>query len=164
MRKASALAAALLAGMATAATAEVVFVGTVINTAVTAACQNAHVGERYPSVFHPAVVAGNDNFTGLSWIRGHYPIGHFFEGSLDATFRAVETGGVGWGDTYFRPASGWAQIRIISSVPAISSITASTQTLTLRGQIRRFSSDPGGLACIVTFQGVYAKDPWEAPL
>jgi hypothetical protein len=162
------LAAALLAAAPVTASAEVVFIGTVVFTAVTSQCQNSHVGDRYPSVYHPKypitpAATANANFSGLSFIKGHYADGHFLNSlAFDATFRTVVTGGVGWGDTYTRPQAQWAQIRLLSSVPATANITTATQTVTLIGQAKRLFSDPGGLNCIVTFRGVYVKDPFEA--
>lgn len=156
------LATALLAATPTIAAAEVVFVGTIINTAVTRQCQFSHAGDRFPSVYHPKV-AGNENFSGLSWIRGHYAVGHSLAGrAFDANFRGVETGGVGWGDAYFKPAAQRAQIRITSSVPPIGSINNNTPTVILKGQIKRLNNDPGGLDCVVTFTGTYVKDPFES--
>jgi hypothetical protein len=153
--------AALLSAAPTIASAEVVFVGTIINVAVTPQCQFSGAGDRYPSVFHPKIT-GNENFSGLSWIRGHYAVGHLLGGiAFDTNVRTVETGGVGWGDTYFKPAAERAQIRISSSVPAIGSINTGTQTVILNGQIKRPFGDPGGLACVITFRGTYVKDPFE---
>ena len=161
------IAAALLATAPTSASAEVVFVGTIIHTAVTPQCQFRDVGERYPSVYHPRTPSAgpnpNANFSGLSWIRGHYADGHLLNSlAFDATFRTVETGGVGWGDTYLRPPAERAQIKLISSVPPTAQITTATQMVTITGQIKRPFRDPGGLACVVTFRGVYVKDPFEA--
>lgn len=155
--------AALLSAAATTASAEVVFIGTIISTAVTPQCQSIGVGDRSPSVYHPKLpVVGQENFSGLSWIRGHYALGYRLAGlNFDATFRVVESGGVGWGDTYFRPAAQRAQIRITSSVPPTANITTATPSVTITGQIKRLNTDPGGLACVVTFRGVYVKDPFE---
>lgn len=153
----------LLAAVPATASAENVFIGTVVTTAVTAACQNSSAGDRHPSVYHPKS-PGNEPFSGLSFVRGGtYAVGHSLNNlAFDATFRTVVTGGVGWGDTYTRPQALWAQIRLTSSVPATASITNATQTVTITGQARRLFSDAGGLNCVVTFRGVYVKDPFEA--
>jgi hypothetical protein len=153
------LAVALLAGSATAASSEIVFVGTIKITAQTAQCQRNRVNEYANSAFHPAAVGGNDNFAGLSWVWTHYSRGHGLPGrNFDATFRVVQTGGVGWGDPYIVDAARQSQIRIISSVPAVSAITAATPALQMTGQIRRFDDDPGGLACVFNFIANYVKD------
>lgn len=152
------LAAALTAAGTTAASAEVVFIGTIKITAVTAQCQNVHANDVNPSTFHPKIV-GNGNFSGLSWVGTYSARGHSLDGrAFDATFRTVITGGVGWGDTFTTTAAQRAQIAVTSYSPALASINASTQTLTIRGQIKRLFNDPGGLACVATFIGNYVKD------
>lgn len=166
MIKGLALAVALFAGSAMSASAEVVFVGTIINTVVSPQCQNSSVGDRSPSVFHPAGILGNENFAGLSFIRSYYAEGHSLRGqNFDATFRQVETGGVGWGDTYFvsSPTTQSALIRVTSYSPALAAITNATRTITLQGQIRRLFRDPGGTACVVTFIATYVRDSNETP-
>jgi hypothetical protein len=162
------LATALFAAAPMTASAEVVFIGTIVFTAVSPQCQNSSVGDRYPSVYHPKFptpppATANSNFSGLSFIRDHYAVGHFLNGlAFDGTFRTVVTGGVGWGDTYTRPPAQYAQIRLTSSVPATGSINTATPSVVLTGQARRLFNDPGGLNCIVTFRGSYVKDPFEA--
>lgn len=153
------LAAALLAGATNSASAEIVFVGTIKITAQTAQCARNRVNEFANSAFHPAAVGGNDNFAGLSWVWTHYSRGHGLVGrNFDATFRTVQTGGVGWGDPYIVNAARQSQIRIMSSVPAVGAITTATPTVQLNGQIRRFDDDAGGLACVYTFIANYVKD------
>jgi hypothetical protein len=149
--------AALLSAGATTASAEVVFVGTIKITAVTAQCQNVHVNDTNPSTFHPKI-AGNSPFSGLSWVGTYSARGHALNNAaFDATFRTVKTGGVGWGDAFIAPQATWAQIRVTSYSPALGSINASTPTVTLRGQIKRLFDDPGGSACIATFVGTYVE-------
>ncbi len=150
--------AALLSAGATTASAEVVFIGTIKITAVTAQCQNVHVNDVNPSTFHPKIV-GNGNFSGLSWVGTYSARGHVLDNvAFDATFRTVKTGGVGWGDPYTAAQATWAQIAVTSYSPALGSINTSTPTLILRGQIKRLFNDPGGLACVATFIGTYVKD------
>jgi len=85
--------------------------------------------------------------------------GHGLDGlAFDATFRVVNTGGVGWGDPYTVAAAERAQIAVTSYSPALASINASTASVVIRGQIKRLFNDPGGLACIATFLGSYVKD------
>jgi hypothetical protein len=82
-------------------------------------------------------------------------VGHSLNGlAFDGNFRTVVTGGVGWGDTYTRPAAQYAQIKMTSSTPATTSITTATPSVTITGQIKRLFSDPGGLNCLVSFRGV----------
>ena len=155
------LGTALLAGAATTASAETVFVGTIKITAVTAQCQNVHVNDYAQSVFHPKIV-GNANFAGLSWVWTHYAKGHLLGGlNFDATFRTVTTGGVGWGDPYTWPSTKAAQIAVTYYSPAVASITAATPIVIIRGQFKRFNNDPGGLACVASFTGTYVKDSHE---
>lgn len=153
------LAAAILSASATGASAEIVFIGTIKFTAQTPQCVGNRVNQYANSVFHPAAVGGNANFAGLSWVWSYYSRGHELSGrNFDATFRAVKTGGTGWGGPYFVPATREAQIRIATSVPAVASITAATQTVTMTGQIKRFDDNAGGLACIFNFTATYVKD------
>lgn len=162
MVRSALLAVALLAGSITAASAEIVFVGTIKITAKTAQCQHDRVNDVANSTFHPASVGGNRNFAGLSWVWTHYARGHGLVGrNFDTTFRVVQTGGVGWGDPYIVDATRQSQIRIISSVPAVGAITAATPAVQMTGQIRRFGDDPGGLACVFTFIANYVKDSNE---
>lgn len=159
MIKRALLAVALLAGSAGVASAEIVFVGTIKITAQTAQCGRQRVNDNAVSVFHPAAVGGNQNFAGLSWLWQHYSKGHALGGrNFDATFRTVTTGGTGWGDAYIVGATRQAQIRIMTSVPAVGAITATTPAVQMTGQIRRFDDDPGGLACVFTFIANYVKD------
>lgn len=153
------LATALLAATTMTAQAEIVFVGTIKFTAKTPQCARDRVNQYANSVFHPASVGGNANFAGLSWVWSHYARAHSVSpGNFTTAFRVVQTGGSGWGDPFILPAARQSQIRITSSVPPVASITATTPTLTLTGQIRRFSDDPGGLLCVYTFTGNYVKD------
>jgi len=162
IRKAT-LAVALLACSATAASAEIVFIGKIKFT-TEVGCTQTRLHDSGNSVFHPAPAnpsapGANQNFAGLSWVWQDYSLGHSLGGrNFDAVFRTVTTGGVGWGDAYIRGAAQAAQIRIISSVPAAAAITAATQTVTLTGQIKRFANDASGLACTRTFVGNYIKD------
>ena len=158
MMKRAILAAALLAAATATASAEIVFVGTIKITAVSPQCQNINVNDINQSSFHPRV-AGNANFSGISWVSNHSARGHGLNGlAFDATFRTVVTGGVGWGDPYEVDAARRAQIRVLSYTPALANITNTTPTLTILGQVRRLFEDPGGLACIATFVGTYVKD------
>lgn len=155
------LGVALISGGATSAMAEIVFVGTVKITAVTPQCQNVDVNDYAHSTFHPKV-GTNANFAGFSWIWPHYSRGHALNGrNFDASFRTVVTGGTGWGDPFILPPARQSQLRITSYVPAVTAITAATQTLTLNGQIKRPWDDPGGLNCVMTFIGTYVKDSFE---
>ncbi len=161
------LGAALVAAGTTPGMAEIVFVGKIKFTGqpgpTVSRCQRNRVNEYANSTFHPAVVGGNDNFAGLSWVYPNYAIGHSKSGNFTSTFQVVNTGGVGWGDTYFRPTAQRAEIRIIGSVPAVANITGATQTLTITGQIKRFLNDAGsgGFPCILNFTGTYVKDSYE---
>jgi hypothetical protein len=161
------LGAAIVAAGTTSGMAEIVFVGKIKFTGqpgpTISRCQQNRVNEYANSNFHPAGVGGNENFAGLSWVYPHYAIGHSKSGNFTSTFQVVNTGGVGWGDTYFRPAAQRSEIRILSSVPAVAAITAATQTLTITGQIKRFLNDPGssGFPCILNFTGTYVKDSYE---
>lgn len=155
------LSAMLLAAGANSAGAEIVFSGKIKFTAVTSQCRNVRVKDFADSSFHP-IVGSNSRVAGLSWVWPGNSRGHGLYGvNFDATFRAVKTGGVGWGDPYLRPTTAESQIRIVSYAPAITAITATTEIVTIRGQIRRPFDDPGGLACIATFIGVYMKDSYQ---
>ncbi len=152
--------AVLFASLSATASAENVFIGTILTTSATG-CQNSNAGDRHPSVYHP-MSPGNSAFSGLSFIRDHYAVGHLLDGrAFDKTFRTVVTGGVGWGDTYTRPNTQFAQIRVLTSTPATANITNDTQTVIITGEIKRLFSDPNGLNCVVSFRGAYVKDPFE---
>ena len=158
MSRGAIVAAALfVTGVTTASAAETVFWGTIKITAVSAQCQKVHVGDNEQSQFHPKM-AGNANFAGLSWVFRYGARGHALNGrNFDASFRTVQTGGVGWGDAYTVPPAQNAQIRITSYTPAIGSITATTAYVILQGQIKQPFSDPGGLNCTASFIGSYVK-------
>lgn len=150
------LAGALSAFFATAASAEVVFVGTISITKVTAQCANVHVGEHHNSTFHP-FRPFNAGFSALSLVDDHSARGHQLDGAaFDATLRTVKTGGVGWGNLYTSQTP--SQIAVTSYAPLLSKITAKTLSLTIKGKIARLYDDPGGLACVATFIASYVKD------
>lgn len=157
------LATAILACSGAVALAETVFVGAITITAVTPQCTTVHVNDRAASVFHPNI-AGNQTTAGLSWVWDFYSRGHAIHSNattrvnFDGTFRSVETGGTGWGDSYIWPSIKWAQIKVTSYAPALASINSSTPFVNISGQIRRPNNDGGGLACIATFQASYVKD------
>ncbi len=134
------------------ARAETVFRGTSIVTAVTPACQGTTVNRQEQTTFHP-LVAGNDDFTGLNFYGTHSAYGYELAGPFTAAFQVVEGGGVGWSPYDW---SG-SQIRIIAQTPP--AIVASTRFVTLRGQIKKPRNDAGGLACIVTFEASYTRQP-----
>ncbi|MCO5163251.1 MAG: hypothetical protein M9939_19125 [Mesorhizobium sp.] len=166
MIKRTLLAVALAAGSTTAASAETVFVGAIVFTAVTPACTTVRAKDRAASVFHPNI-DGNQSTAGLSWVWDFYSRGHAIHSTLparqnfDGTFRSVQTGGTGWGDAYIWPSTKWAQIRVISYSPALANINSTTPFVTITGQIRRPNNDSGGFACVATFHGTYVKDRWQ---
>ena len=153
---AAALGAVAMLGV-TGASAETVFSGIIRVTAATPQCEffNEEGGRTFTSRFHPRI-AGNADFTGLSFIQPLYAIGYSLEGaSFTNAFQVVRSGGVGWGETYtYTPGSA---IKITSMTPP--TLTASTPQVLLRGQVRRPEDDPGGNLCIITFIGSYVLEP-----
>lgn len=139
----------------TTASAETVFAGQIRTTAATAACQFYGVGRIDASQFHPTI-AGNAAFSAISFLQPLSAVGYKLNNiNFDATFRNVITGGVGWGDPFSWTGS---QVRISSQSPA--TITATTPSVVLRGQIKKPENDPGGVACIITFTGAYVLRPF----
>lgn len=144
--------AALVAAATSGASAEVVFRGTTLITKVTPQCQNTRVGDTSVSRFHPKI-AGNANFSGLSFVHQFSAIGYGLDGrSFDATLRAVRSGGVGWGDPYTWNGS---KVAVTSSTPPLGQIKPTTRQLLLRGKIVKHDNDPGGAACVVDFAASY---------
>lgn len=152
MIKGAILAVGMFAFGTSTALAEVLFQGAFTVTAVTPACQETDVGFNGTSIFHPNT-AGNANFSGISFVQQFFAIGHLLNGApFDGTFRNVQTGGVGWGDAWTWTGS---QLRLLAPIPP--PITVQTRFVSLRGQIKKFYNDPGGAACVITFEASYSR-------
>ena len=152
------LAAGLLAVGATAASAaEITFVGTIKILTATAQCQGTQAGNIDSSHFHP-YLAGNaqqtDHSEGITTVYNYGGWGVTIQNHVfDTTPRAATDNGLGWGGTYTNPNS---VVKFTLRSPA--TITNATQFVVLQGQITRPNGDPGGLACVTTFEAAYVRD------
>jgi hypothetical protein len=140
---------ALAAGVAGSASAETLFEGAMKITAATGCTMGPSVGWSSFSSFHPNAVTGgtNNNFTALNFV---FPTGglswSLAAGAFNATFKQTTCGGIGW-NVYSCAKPSF--IKVTSQVPA--SLTTTTPTMSLFGQIKNFNGQVGQENCVATF-------------
>ena len=138
--------------LAQAATARTIFEGRLVITAVQN-CADSQVGDRLTSLYHVANLGGNSNRTSLTAVRDLNAEGYQLGGGrFTAAFKNVDAVETGSGAHSFI-----SQVRIISSSPPTANLTATTNFVTLTGQIKNRRDDPDGLSCIVTFRAAYTR-------
>lgn len=151
LRKALLCAAIVVAG-GSAASAEVVFRGALTLTKVSAQCQNVQKGDSWVAQFHPQF-GDQATFEGLSIMFDFGGSGYDTEGGKfsSGAFKAVRSGGLGWGGVFIRPKAEWTQFG------SVTYSTPTKPTLTLKGKAKRWNNDGGGLDCEVSFTGSFVR-------
>jgi hypothetical protein len=146
------LGAILLAGfLSTQAEARTIFEGRMVFTAVSN-CVDSTVGDRFTSLYHISGLNGNSSRTSLTMVRDLSAEGYQIDGvsKFTTAFKTVNAIETGTGAHAFQAA-----VRIISSTPATA--TATTNSLSITGQIKNRKDDPNRLNCIVTFRASYTR-------
>lgn len=143
-------AATMLSMLATQASAEILYRGTMIWTAVSN-CVGEQRGNIVNSQFHPRLVGGNANFSGLTVVHNFGAAGYQLDSqNFPNALVQVKAGGVGWSFYDFQfPAF----VRVISQTPA--SLTSTTPAVRLVGKIRNPWGDQAN--CIVDFNANYVR-------
>lgn len=146
--------AAFLATATTASAAIVEFRGVFVITALTSACEvfGWSVGSLAKSPYTPPNVGDNGPSTRLSIFFTIYAENYRLpSGALTSTFQNVDAGGLGRGLFTF---DNQAKMRLTLSKP--STVTATTQYIRMKGQIKNFNDIPN---CKVTFRAAYVQRP-----
>ena len=136
------------------ASAEVSFKGAIQWVKATN-CSGELTGLEYGARFHPRI-AGNSDFASITTIFTYDAFLYKLNGkNFTTAFQTVIGKGIS-GDAY--TPSPAPQVLVSSQTPATISLT--TLTVTLRGQIKSPWGDPGvgGNRCIVDFEAVFFKD------
>ena len=135
--------------LSTAASAETLFSGVLNVTAVTAACTNeASVNDNSNAQFHPADVAGNSDFAALNQIDRYSARSWklLAPGSFTDAFQQTSNVSIGWSDyTPDKPSF------LLVSKQTPTTLTTTTQSVTLVGKIKNPYGDAGFEACEETF-------------
>ena len=154
MLKALLFASVLVAAIVNQASAEVLFRGNIVFTAVkNCTPDDAEVGRDFKSQFHPRVT-GNDDFTALSLVYEYGALGHRIEAAnFTDSYQAAASGGVGWGDGY-TPKK---RTSILISAQQPKTFSASTPSILLTGKLKNPWGDVGAEQCEVSFRGVYVQ-------
>lgn len=144
---------ALAMGLSAPAGAEVLFDGTMKITEVSAACTGLGANWTANASFHPQTVTGgpaNQNFSSLNFFATTMTLSWVLAGaSFNTTFQQAVCSGIGWSAYNCQRAS---YIRVTSQSPA--TITRTTPTVTLAGQIRNFNGQAGQENCVASFRMV----------
>jgi hypothetical protein len=153
MKKSIFLTGALLFAslMFTQAEAKTIFEGRMVFTTVSN-CADSTVGDRFTSLCHISGLNGNSNRTSLTLVRDLSADGYQIDGASKFTtaFKTVNAVETGTGAHAFQAA-----VRIISSTPA--TVTATTNSLSITGQIKNRHDDTNKLNCVVTSRASYTR-------
>lgn len=136
-----------LLAMAIPAQADVFFKGVYIVTEASNCPNGPFVDNRDNAIFHPKAITGNENYSSLNIISTFGADGRTLPGqSFTSTFKGTVSQGIGWSD--FIPEAD-TFIRITSQIPA--TLSATSQSVILQGQIQNPWGELGQENCIVTF-------------
>ena len=143
-------AATILSTFATQASAEILYRGTIIWTAVSG-CVGEQKGYIFGSQFHPRLLGGNDNFSGLTVVHNFGAAGYQLDSqNFPNALVQVGSGGVGWSAYDFQfPAF----VRVISQDPP--TLTTASPAIRLVGKIKNPWGDQAN--CLVDFNASYVK-------
>lgn len=144
---------ALLATSALPASAEILFRGVIKWTAANAACAGGpNAGNEENARYHPAIAPGNSNFSALNRIWSYGATSYTLDtGSFTNAFQKVRNDSIGWSNyTPDKPS-------FVKMTQSPATITATTENVTLVGQIKNPWGDNGFENCIVDFRMVGIK-------
>ena len=150
------MAASLALAFAMPAQAEILFRGVFEVTAARGCPNGPKAGDRDNMQFHPRALTGNSNFAALTTIWDFGGQEYRLRNGLDfkTSYQVVRNGGLGW-DIY-KPAKS-SSVLITSTVPAVSSITSTTPSITLVGKIKNPYGLAGSENCEIAFRAVMLK-------
>jgi hypothetical protein len=152
--------AIILAAAATAAQAEVYYMGRILWTDKSGTCDpnnSPNIGDHSRALFHPKGVTGNLPFSSLNRYFDNGIDGSSFSGHFNSTLQVVDNRSVGadpYNPSAWLPNPGITKVSV--ETPNVSNLNPPPPTIVLTGKIENPWGDPGANGCVMdyVFNGV----------